>query len=243
MRGYFFSFLGAALLLAATLFHANGAAAQDVTVTPTQYQFTMQKMELCENVGCSAFILMGSSAQVFNIGSSAAGPGAQVGSYVQSVSLEIGKTYTHLRVTLGRTFILTGGSTIDVLSNGNGGACHTDGTGSGAAGTGTVFARSTDSDASARGNAASSMNMMVPDVNSPGNFGNLTATFAAAGITIIDASTMSVVLTLTAPFTVTAAAPSMVISFDVANTLNFTGAGADTCVIWFEPPAVAITIS
>ena len=69
------------------------------------------------------------------------------------------------------------------------------------------------------------------------------ATFAAAGIALIDANTMTVVLTLTAPFTVTAAAPSIVISFDVANTLNFTGAGADTCVIWFEPPAVAISIS
>ena len=243
MRAHFFSFLGAALLLPAVLFHPNGAAAQDVTVTPTQHQFTMQKMELCENIACTAFILMGSSAQVFNIGSSAAGPGAQVGSFVQSVSLQIGKTYTHLRVTLGRTFNLTGSIGAGVNSNGNGGSCFTDGTGSGAAGTGTAFARSTDSDASARGTAATSMQIMVPDVNSAGDFGNLTATFAAAGITIIDASTMTVVLTLTAPFTVTAAAPSIVISFDVANTLNFTGAGPDICVIWFDPPAVAITIS
>lgn len=243
MRGHLFSFLGAALLLPAALLHPDGAAAQDVTVTPTQYQFTMQKMDLCENVACSAFIVMGSSTQVFDIGSSAAGPGAQVGSYVQSVSLEIGRTYTHVRVTLGRGFSLTGSIGAGVNSNGNGGSCFTDGTGSGAAGTGTAFARSTDSDASGRGAAASSMNIMVPDVNSAGDFGNLTATFAAAGIAIIDANTMSVVLTLTAPFTVTAAAPSMVISFDVANSLNFTGAGPDTCVIWFEPPAVAITIS
>jgi hypothetical protein len=52
-----------------------------------------------------------------------------------------------------------------------------------------------------------------------------------------------VTIALTSPYTVTARAPTFVISFDVASTLNFTGAGADTCVIWFTPPNVSITIT
>jgi hypothetical protein len=233
----------ATALAAAVVLCAAVASAQDVQVTPTEYSFTMTKMELCTSSTCAATTVLGTKTQVFDIGSAQVSAGAQVGSYLQSIELELETTYTHVRVTLNRTFSMTGGTNAGVTSNANGGSCYTDSTASGTAGTGTAYARTTDSGASGRGSAASSMSIMVPDVNSAGDFGDLTATFSTAGIVIVDATTMTVTIALTSPYTVTARAPTFVISFDVASTLNFTGAGADTCVIWFTPPNVSITIT
>lgn len=229
-------------LITVALMAAGDAAAQDVQTTPTKYQFTVSKLELCQSATCGSPTVLGDRTATFDIGSGVAGAGQPVGSYVDQVALTIGATYTHVRVTMGRAFILSGGAAAGVTGGGNAGACFTDGTGTGAASTATTQATSGDSDASGRGGVASDMTMFVPNVT--GTYaGNLTATYAGFGVEIVDGTTMRVIIALTAPFTVTEAAPTFSISFNVANTLNLLGVGADTCVLWHQPPVASLALN
>ncbi len=79
---------------------------------------------------------------------------------------------------------------------------------------------------------------MVTDVLLP----DLNADFAAVGIAIVDATTMTFTRTLAQSFTVSATPPTISVTFDVANTLNLQGTAADRCVIWFEEPNVTMSI-
>ncbi len=217
----------------------SGAWAQEVQITPTKYQFTMKKLELCTESTCTGPTLLAEKDQVFDIGSAVANPGQSVGTYVESISLPIGTTFTHWRGTMDRRFTLSGG-TVNGLITGAG-ACFTDGTGTGTAGTATTGARTTDADASGRGSAASDMTLVVPNAVTV-DFGNLTATYAAAELAIVDGTTMTFTQALAQPHTVANKPPALSVTFNVASTLDFTGTGADSCLIFFEPPAVTVTI-
>lgn len=191
--------------------------------------------------------LLAEKDQVSDIGSAVANPGQSVGTYVESVSLPIGTTFTHWigttfthwRGIMDHRFTLSGG-TVNGLITGAG-ACFTDGTGTGTAGTATTGARTTDADASGRGSAASDMTLVVPNAVTV-DFGNLTATYVAAGLAIVDGTTMTVTQALAQPHTVANKPPALSVTFNVASTLDFTGTGADSCLIFFEPPAVTVTI-
>jgi len=217
--------------------------AQDVQTTPTLYQLTMKKLELCPNSTCVGPTLLVEKDQAFDIASAAAGQA--VGSYVDAVALQIGKTFTHMRVTVDRAFTLTGSATSGVTNGGNAGACFTDGTVTGTAGTVNSIAMTSDSNADGRGSVASAMTLVVPnadDASNGPNFPDLNATFSAAGISIIDATTLTVTIALANPFTVTATPPTITVNFDVADTLDMTGTAADACALVFEAPTVTISI-
>ncbi len=210
-----------------------------VLTTPTTYQLTMKKVELCTDSACTGTTLLAEKDQVFNIASVAASQA--VGTYVDAVALPIGTTYTHLRATVDRLFTLSGGLTVGVPVST---ACLTDGTGTGTAAAINAFGSTTDADASGRGSAASSMTLVVPNADDATNgpYPDLTGDYASAGISLVDATTMRVTIALSSSFTVTATPPTITTNFDVANTLDLVGTGADSCNIFFEPPNVTISI-
>ena len=88
------------------------------TGAATEYEVTMKKVELCSDATCTTPTTVGERDMAADI--AAAEAGATVGNYAPTSGIPSG-TYTHLRVTMNRTFTVTG--TVAV----GGGTCATDG--------------------------------------------------------------------------------------------------------------------
>ena len=86
---------------------------------PTQYQVTMKKVELCTDLACTAPYVVGERDMDADIASVSAG--ADVGNFAPTTGIPPGIVYTHLRVTISRTFTITASISVD------GGLCRTDG--------------------------------------------------------------------------------------------------------------------
>ena len=86
---------------------------------PTQYQVTMKRVELCTDLACTSPYVVGEKDMDADIASVTAG--ADVGSFAPTTGIPPGIVYTHLRVTISRTFTVT--ASISVGS----GLCRTDG--------------------------------------------------------------------------------------------------------------------
>ena len=92
-------------------FAENGAA--------TVYKVTIQKIELCtaapladkKDTTCTGATTVGTGNKTFDVASVTAG--AQVGSFVSTVGLPIGTTFTHAKPTLSREFTMKGYVEID----------------------------------------------------------------------------------------------------------------------------------
>ncbi|MBT6983834.1 MAG: hypothetical protein HN956_05735 [Rhodospirillaceae bacterium] len=83
--------------------------------------------------------------------------------------------------------------------------------------------------------------MVVPDQT--GSYaGDLTTSFSAEGIAIIDSTTMTFTQALAAAFTVSATTPTFDIAFDVASKLQFQVTGVGVCSAFMLPPGVTYTI-
>ena len=93
--------------------------AYSATGEATEYIVTMKKVELCEDSACATSYTIGDSSMDADI--AAANAGATVGNYASTSGIPAGKTYAHLRVTLSRTFTITG--TVEF----SGDDCATDG--------------------------------------------------------------------------------------------------------------------
>ena len=182
--------------------------------------------------------MLGNSSAVFDIGSAVADAAAQVGSYVGSVAMKTGETYTHIRATINRSFTLTGGGasgdftgTAKCFTDENGTAADED-----------SVASTTDANASDDGGVASGMTMFVPAVNGGGDYGDLTTIYTTEGISIVDATTFQFLIALTGSYTVGTSSPTVTVSFDISSTLQMTGTAADACKMWFSAPVVSTTI-
>ena len=70
------------------------------------FKVTMQSLELCTDITCSAPVLACNSTNTVDIASVDAGNA--IGKWCSLSGLEIGKTYSHYRVKLSRTFTLKG---------------------------------------------------------------------------------------------------------------------------------------
>ena len=86
---------------------------------PTQYQVTMKKVELCTDLACTSPYVVGERDMDADIASVSAG--ADVGNFAPTTGIPPGIVYTHLRVTISRTFTITASISVD------GGLCRTDG--------------------------------------------------------------------------------------------------------------------
>ena len=209
------------------LFFNYGYAA---TGEATQYKVTMEKVELCEDSACATSVTVGETDSTVDIASADAG--ADVGNYASTTGLPLGKTYTHLRVTVSRTFTVTGTVTA------GGSECATDGgTDHDAdhlldAGTGTATSTSmylSDADGYAVSDGDNDADQIVLSYSSP----TYATTMTISGDSVL------LIYELTAPYTAKFKAPLITVSF---GTKNAVGANETSCVMWLEEPLVAITL-
>jgi len=107
----FFAFIVLVKLLL-VLFIANSYAVKGAA---TVYKVTMRKVELCTGStgvdNCDNAVVIGSGDKVIDI--AAVDAGAVAGSYGNAALLPLGETYTHMRVTIDRKFVIKTSSAID----------------------------------------------------------------------------------------------------------------------------------
>ena len=222
-------------------FFINSVFAGTITGTPTKYETTMTKFELCTSSACTTTTVLGTKTATFNIASASAG--ADVGDWISSFSLEVGTTYTHVQATINVTFTIAGYITDDNSNGISEDYCVT------VASPETAASATTPAiQAGSNSTTNADMSWVVPNMTGT-DYGNLTTSFGTNGITKTDdASTITWIGALTAPYTPKASsAPKFTMSFDVTNMLQAYGtevsSGVYDCAIYVKPPAVSISIS
>ena len=228
-------------VLFAHFFFINSIFAATITGTPTKYETTMTKFELCTSSACTTTTVLGEKTATFNIASASAG--ADVGDWISSFALEVGTTYTHVQATINTTFTIAGYITHDDSNGLTADYCVTSASPS-TASSATTPAIVPESAATTNAD----MSWIVPNMTGS-DYGDLTTSFGTNGITKTDgASTITWIGALNAPYTPTAnSAPKFTMSFDVTNMLQAYGtevsSGVYDCAIYVKPPAVSITLS
>ena len=215
-------------IFAVLIFNKSYAA----TGPATQYEVTMKKVELCSDSTCTTPITVGERDMAADI--AAAEAGATVGSYAPTSGIPSG-TYTHLRVTMNRTFTVTG--TVAV----GGGTCATDG------GTDNTAAQLLD----AGTGTATSTAMYLSNADTYGSddgTGNDAGTCItlnydnpkyATSITMSGDSVL-IIYALTEPYTRLLKTPLIKLSFGTTAAVGAATIG--DCIMWIEEPAVSISI-
>ena len=202
---------------------------------PTQYQVTMKKVELCTDLACTAPYVVGERDMDADIASVSAG--ADVGNFAPTTGIPPGIVYTHLRVTISRTFTITASISVD------GGLCRTDGgdnatatqmtvgASSGTAVAETMYlvnAGSYGASDGTRDGAVGSSNIDI-DYSSPSSAKSMTVSGDNAVMTY----------ELTSPYQKTLRAPVIKVKF---NTATAVGVEDTACSMWINEPAVSITL-
>ena len=202
---------------------------------PTQYQVTMKKVELCTDLACTSPYVVGEKDMDADIASVTAG--ADIGSYAPTTGIPPGIVYTHLRVTISRTFTITASISVD------GGLCRTDGgnnanatqmtvgASSGTAVAETMYlvnAGSYGASDGTRDGAVGSSNIDV-DYSSPSSAKTMTVSGDNAVMTY----------ELTSPYQKTLRAPVIKVKF---NTSTAVGVEDTACSMWINEPSVTIAL-
>ena len=219
------------LILALTILFFNKVYAATGEGVATEYIVQMEKLELCEDSACATSSTVGDSKMKVNIASVRAG--ADIGTYAATTGLPLGTTFSHLRVTVSRTFTVTGtvtaGST-DCVTDGG-----TDNTATNLldAGTGTAVSttmylvNAATYDASDGSTGGSDLPMSY---SSP--------TYATS--MTVSGDTAVMIYELTSAYTVGMRAPTIKVIF---NTNTALGADDNACVMWLQEPYCQITIN
>jgi hypothetical protein len=202
---------------------------------PTQYQVKMKKVELCTDLACSITYTLGERDMDADIASVTAG--ADVGAYAPTTGIPPGIVYTHLRVTISRTFTIT--ASIAVGS----GLCRTDGGDNAAATQMTVGATS---------GAAVAETMFLVNAGSygasdgtrDGNVGssNIDISYASpssAKSMAVSGDNAVLVYELTSPYQKTLRAPVIKIQFGTATAV---GVENTACSMYVNEPSVTISL-
>ena len=202
---------------------------------PTQYQVTMKKVELCTDLACTSPYVVGEKDMDADIASVTAG--ADVGSFAPTTGIPPGIVYTHLRVTISRTFTITASISVD------GGLCRTDGgdnanatqmtvgASSGTAVAETMYlvnAGSYGASDGTRDGAVGSSNMDI-DYSSPSSAKAMTVSGDNAVMTY----------ELTSPYQKTLRAPVIKVKF---NTSTAVGVEDTACSMYINEPSVTISL-
>ena len=223
----------------------NPILAAEVVATPTKYEVTMKKVELCTSSACTTTTLLAEKDGTFDIASASAG--ADVGDWITGYALEVGTTYTHIKATISSTFTIRGYITDDDSNGLSEDYCVT------------VASPLTDSSGTSPAIVAESsattnadMSYVVPNYLDDDNgtfYGTTTkTTFDANGLTKVnDASTFTWIGALSSAYTPSASsAPKITISFDVTNQLGAAGvnvSGNWQCAIYVKPPTVGVSLT
>ena len=218
------------LILVFTLLILNKSYAADGVAT--QYEVTMKKVELCSDATCTAPITVGEIDMAADIG--AAEAGATVGNYASTSGIPSG-TYTHLRVTMDRTFTITGTVVIGSAT------CATDGgTDSAAtqlldAGTGTatptaMYLANADTYGADDGIGEDAGTGITLNYDNPKYATSIT----------MSGDTVLIIYELTEPYTRLLKTPLITVSFGTTTAIG--AATAAQCVMWINEPNVPISI-
>ena len=204
---------------------------------PTQYEVTMKKVELCTDLACSSPYTLGEKDMDADIASVTAG--ADIGTYAPTTGIPPGIVYTHLRVTISRTFTITASISVD------GGLCRTDGGNN---------ANATQMTVGASSGTAVSETMYLVNAGGYGPSDGTRDGDVDAADDDIDvgygspqsAKTMSVsgdnavmVYELTAPYQKTLRAPIIKVKFNTATSI---GADDTACAMYINEPTVSIAL-
>ena len=223
------------IFLVNIFFVSNVFAADDVA-TPSTYKVTMKKIELCTSNACSSPTVLAEKDGTFDIASVTAG--ADVGSWISSFALEVGKTYTHIRATISTTMTIAGYTTNSDISSDY---CVTESSPN--------TASAADQGAIVDGSSATTnadMSYIIPNQANGDNgdpYGDVD--YDSSDITRAnDAATFTWMGALTSSYTATpTSAPQITISFDVTNQLKSTQQAADACYMWVEAPTVSVSLT
>ena len=204
---------------------------------PTQYEVTMKKVELCTDLACSSPYTLGEKDMDADIASVTAG--ADIGTYAPTTGIPPGIVYTHLRVTISRTFTITASISVD------GGLCRTDGGNNANATQMTVGASSGTavsetmylvnaggygpSDGTRDGDVDAAENDIDVDYSDP----NPAKTMTVSGDNAV------MVYELTAPYQKTLRAPVIKVKF---NTATAVGVEDTACSMYINEPSVTISL-
>lgn len=218
--------------------YMNTLHAADDVGTPTVYQITMKKVELCIDPGCSVGTVLAEKDGTFNIASATAG--ADVGSWITGFNLEVGTPYTHIRATLSTTFTIAGYTTNTKISSDNCLTATSPSTAS-AVNQGPIVSGSDSTD-------GENMTFILPNTLNANNgnpYSDLYNSYTTNGIKRVkDATTFTWTGALTNTYTPTATSkPKITIKFDVTNMLKSSQQAANACFMWIESPSVSVAVS
>ena len=244
----FFAFIVLVKLLL-VLFIANSYAAT-VTGPADVYKTTMTKLELCTSstgvTDCGDAVVIGSGQKTVDIASTSAG--ASAASYGKPALLPLGQTYTHVRVTILRKFIIKTTSAIDTTETPD--ACVTQAAtdtlygGGGEAGRQFTHAITVADDGT-----AAEMNTYLTN-DSYTICTNATCSTTTSGTNDYSSPTYAtymethsndtgaehvMIFTLTNPYTVSMQPPTVDISFGTQEAIGASNVGSRCLMLAFEP--------
>lgn len=220
--------------LAASLLFLNaavpaGAVLPGTLANATRYDITFKLVELCSDAACSEVFILGDTEKTLDIASASAG--SEVGQFIDITGIPLHKTWTHVRMTLAPSFVITA-TGVDQNAN----ACKTDSANaaSGHAALGVAQAAG----------AADGQIIFVPNVNAFGAGTPSAADYAGFNLTKADGSDVVITFPLSSPYTCKGVMPRVAVKFDTQGTLKFFDAGGGgTCRVYPMPPTVIITVS
>ena len=223
------------------------------------YKITMRKVELCTGstgvTNCDNAVVIGSGDKVVDIAAVSAGSAAA--SYGDSALLPLGETYTHMRVTIDRKFVIKNNTAIAAGSNAT--ACRT------IASTDTMYVTDEATDkythkpVVANNQTAAEMNVyLINDQYTRCNLANCSNKTDDQDMTYAQGSGSStyqsqhadgssdadhvLIYELTKPYTVALIAPTIDISFGTSAAVGAQEVNS-LCQIWAEEPVVTVTIN
>ena len=223
------------------------------------YKVTMKKVELCTSstsvTNCANSVVIGTGDKEVDI--AAVGSGTVAASYGDPALLPLGETYTHMRVTVDRKFVMKSGSVLDPAGDAEG--CVTRATSDTLYG-GTEAARKythniSHADDKAIGDAQEMNIYLVNDSYTQCENANCSSNSAATNDysspskslfqSTHDSDTSDdhmLVYKLTSPYTVALIAPTIDISFGTSEALGTFTAANGQCAFNAGEPVVTITI-
>ncbi len=218
-----------------SLFLFQNAYSADAHGQPTQYEVTMKKVELCTDLACTSPFILGEKNMAADIVPTEGGK--NVANYASTSGIPAGIVYTHLRVTLDRTFKITGNVSVGSKE------CATDGGNN---------ANATQMTVGTDGGTPAEENMFLVNAGSyidgsgkrAGDVGSSDldisyATPSSAKTISVSGDNALLVYELTAPYQKTLRAPVIKIAFNTSEAIS---ANDDACAMWIEEPTVSITL-
>jgi len=244
----FFAFIFLVKLLL-VLFIANSYAAT-VKGAASVYKVTMKKVELCTGstgvTVCTGAVVIGEGAKTVDV--AAVDAGAVAGSYGDAALLPLGETYTHMRVTIDRKFVIKTSSAID--TTGDADACVTQAATDTLYGSTEAARKYTHAITLADDGTAAEMNLYLTNdsylvctnatcsANNGGSTNDYTSPTYATYMESHDADTAQehvMIYTLTTPYTVSLIPPTIDISFGTAEAIGASDVGSRCLMLAFEP--------